>query len=140
MARDGRPTKQRCLRGEAPRAKLSEERRQDSDLTMELGVPYCVTSDESSGLLSHASPCQSRPSVCSSENIPHSFSTPPSWQTSPCVPWQPARQAKLRLAITAHPPGSEGKRLVALRRSDWLCLSQLMDGFLGTCLSGRGSR
>lgn len=43
VARDRRATKQGCLQGEAPRAKLSVERRQDSDLTMELGASYCVS-------------------------------------------------------------------------------------------------
>lgn len=48
------------------------------------------------------------------------------------VPRQFARWAKLRLAITAPPPGSGGKRLVSLQRHDWLRLFLLMDGFLGT--------
>lgn len=41
MAQDGRVTIQGCLQGEAPRAKLSEVCRQDTDLTMKLGVSYC---------------------------------------------------------------------------------------------------
>lgn len=128
--------------GEAPRAKLSEERRQDSDLTMELGASYWVSQmshQVCSATLLHASPDRLF--------VPWKYSSfsstlPSLWDFSLplCVPLQLARWAKLRLAITAHPPGSEGKRLVDLRMRDWLRLSLLMDGFLGTCLSGRGSR
>lgn len=98
-------------------------------------------SDESSVWLTHIAPCQSLPSVCSMKIFLNAFlpSLGSDFSLPPCIPWQFARWAKMHLAITAHPHGSEGKCLVDLR-CEWLHLSLLMDGSLGTCLSGGGHR
>lgn len=98
-------------------------------------------SDESSVWLTHIAPCQSLPSVCSMKIFLNAFlpSLGSDFSLPPCIPWQFARWTKMRLAITAHPHGSEGKCLVDLR-CEWLHLSLLMDASLGTCLSGGGHR